>query len=43
MKWKFENIDVIFTCHEDDFERTSNYNCSSSLFTVESSFVYSAN
>jgi hypothetical protein len=25
MKWKFENIDVIFTCHEDDFERTSNY------------------
>jgi len=25
MKWKFENIDVIFSCHEDDFERTSNY------------------
>lgn len=25
MKWKFENIDVIFTCSEDDFERTSNY------------------
>jgi len=25
MKWKFENIDVIFTCHENDFERTSNY------------------
>jgi len=25
MKWKFENIDVIFTCNEDDFERTSNY------------------
>ena len=25
MKWKFENIDIIFTCNEDDFERTSNY------------------
>jgi hypothetical protein len=25
MKWKFENIDVIFSCHENDFERTSNY------------------
>jgi hypothetical protein len=25
MKWKFENIDIIFSCHEDDFERTSNY------------------
>jgi len=25
MKWKFENIDVIFTCNESDFERTSNY------------------
>jgi hypothetical protein len=25
MKWKFENIDIIFTCHENDFERTSNY------------------
>lgn len=25
MKWKFENIDIIFTCKEDDFERTSNY------------------
>jgi hypothetical protein len=25
MKWKFENIDVIFSCSEDDFERTSNY------------------
>ena len=25
MKWKFENIDVIFTCDESDFERTSNY------------------
>ena len=25
MKWKFENIDVIFSCNEDDFERTSNY------------------
>jgi hypothetical protein len=25
MKWKFENIDIIFTCNESDFERTSNY------------------
>jgi hypothetical protein len=25
MRWKFENIDVIFSCHENDFERTSNY------------------
>lgn len=25
MKWKFENIDVIFTCNDSDFERTSNY------------------
>jgi hypothetical protein len=25
MKWKFENIDIIFSCHENDFERTSNY------------------
>lgn len=25
MKWKFENIDIIFTCDESDFERTSNY------------------
>jgi hypothetical protein len=25
MKWKFENIDIIFSCSEDDFERTSNY------------------
>jgi len=25
MKWKFENIDIIFSCHEDDFERTINY------------------
>jgi len=25
MKWKFENIDIIFTCNEEDFERTSNY------------------
>jgi hypothetical protein len=25
MKWKFENIDIIFTCKESDFERTSNY------------------
>jgi hypothetical protein len=25
MKWKFENIDIVFSCHEDDFERTSNY------------------
>jgi hypothetical protein len=25
MKWKFENLDVIFSCHENDFERTSNY------------------
>jgi hypothetical protein len=25
MKWKFENIDVIFSCSENDFERTSNY------------------
>ena len=25
MKWKFENIDVIFICNESDFERTSNY------------------
>jgi hypothetical protein len=25
MKWKFENIDVVFSCNEDDFERTSNY------------------
>jgi hypothetical protein len=25
MKWKFENIDIVFSCNEDDFERTSNY------------------
>jgi hypothetical protein len=25
MKWKFETLDIIFTCNEDDFERTSNY------------------
>ena len=25
MKWKFENIDIIFTCNDSDFERTSNY------------------
>jgi len=25
MKWKVENIDIIFTCNESDFERTSNY------------------
>jgi hypothetical protein len=25
MKWKFENIDIIFSCSENDFERTSNY------------------
>lgn len=25
MKWKFETLDIIFTCNESDFERTSNY------------------
>jgi hypothetical protein len=25
MKWKFENIDIVFSCNEDDFKRTSDY------------------
>ena len=25
MKWKFENIEMVFTCKDEDFERTSNY------------------
>ena len=25
MKWKFENIDIVFTCNDADFERSSNY------------------
>jgi hypothetical protein len=25
MKWKFENLDIVFSCNEDDFKRTSDY------------------